>query len=119
MIPLPKDTQNRNFMLAEDWDDKTDEKFTRETAIPYFKTSFKHLASWSNSAKTVSTSKHFIDNVAFFEYAKLPGILCDRFFSVFERTKEENYILEAQFIYGLMKVFHSSLSEKMKLTFQM
>jgi hypothetical protein len=66
-----------------------------------------------------NSSKHFIDNVAFFEYAKLPGILCDRFYSVFERTNEGNFILESQFIDGFIKVFHSSLYEKMKLTFQM
>lgn len=61
----------------------------------------------------------FVDNVGFFEYAKLPGIICDRFFNTFERDKETGFIFETQFVSGLLRVFHSTLLDKMKLTFNM
>lgn len=47
-----------------------------------------------------------MDNVAFFEYAKLPGIICDRFYSMFEKSKEcGGNILEEQFVAGFMRVY--------------
>jgi hypothetical protein len=60
----------------------------------------------------------YVDNVAFFEFTKLPGIICDRFFSTFEQTKD-GFIYEEAFIDGFVKVYLSSLNEKMKLTYQM
>lgn len=56
--------------------------------------------------------------MAFFEFTKLPGIICDRFFSTFKRTKD-NFILEDSFVTGFQNVFLSTLEEKMQLTFKM
>lgn len=72
----------------------------------------------SQSPKKDEYNCQLIDNVAFFEFIKLPGIICDRFFSVFERTKE-NFILEESFIKTFTKVYLSSLKTKMELTYQM
>ncbi len=91
-----------------------DTKFVQDIATPYFKSIFVNLSARSMSPKMTNNNKLFIDNVAFFEYAKLPGIICDRFYSTFERTSEGNFILESQFVDGFIKVFHSSLHEKMK-----
>ena len=56
--------------------------------------------------------------MAFFEFTKLPGIICDRFFSTFKRTKD-NFILQESFVAGFQNVFLSTLEEKMQLTFKM
>lgn len=61
----------------------------------------------------------YVDNVAFFEYTKLPGIICDRFFHLFKRTKQGNLITQDEFVKGLMSVYVSSLAKKMDLTFRM
>ena len=60
-----------------------------------------------------------MDNVAFFEYTKLPGIICDRFFSVFQKLKPGNVINESEFVKGFINVYLSSLEKKMELTFKM
>ena len=86
-------------------------------ATPYFKTIFKDIASRSLSPK--KSAHPFIDNVGFFEYAKLPGIICDRFFNTFEREKDSGFIYESQFVAGMLRIFCNSLLDKMKLTFQM
>lgn len=60
-----------------------------------------------------------MDNVAFFEYSKLPGIICDRFFSLFEKSQDNKVIEEEGFIKGFTKVYLSSVDEKLDLTFRM
>ena len=63
----------------------------------------------------------FVDSVAFFEYTKLPGIICDRFLSLFESETYENtlHISEEAFIKVFMLVYLSTLEQKLKLTFKM
>jgi hypothetical protein len=56
--------------------------------------------------------------VAFFEFTQLPGIICDRFFSTFKRTKEE-FITEESFVSGFFNVFVSTLEDKMHMTYKM
>jgi hypothetical protein len=60
----------------------------------------------------------FIDKVAFFEYTNLPGIINDRFFSLFAKTSDD-HIYEKAFIDGMIKVYLSSFEEKMRLTYKM
>ena len=60
-----------------------------------------------------------MDNVGFFEYAKLPGIICDRFFHIFLNEKDKTFIQEEKFVEGFMKVYHSGLNQKMKMVFDM
>jgi hypothetical protein len=73
-------------------------KFRTEVAIPYFKTIFNDVSKRSVTPRTATTPDNFVDNVAFFEYTQLPGIICDRFFNIFSRTKPDNIITESAFI---------------------
>ncbi len=75
------------------------------TASPYFKTIFLDVATRSVSPRTADFPDKFVDNVAFFEYTKLPGIICDRFFSIFKKTA--NVIGEKEFISGFLSVYLS------------
>ena len=72
-----------------------------EVADAYFKDLFRDIAIRSHSPKSASSEEPAIDNVAFFEFTKLPGIICDRFFSTFSRTPD-NFILEDSFVKVLM-----------------
>jgi hypothetical protein len=72
-------------------DDQVDPNFRKDVAIPYFNAIFNDIASRSHSPKKLN--KLFIDNVGFFEFAKLPGIICDRFFSTFEREELKSEII--------------------------
>ena len=88
-------------------------------ARPYFRDIFNDVAMRSHSPNKVEqNTKPYIDNVAFFEFTKLPGIICDRFFSTFERNRD-GFITEESFINGFLKVFLSSLDEKMNITYDM
>lgn len=71
-----------------------------------------------HSPKKTDNEVEFIDKVAFFEYTNLPGIINDRFYSLFERTKDE-HIYKDTFVEGFLKVFLSSVETKMHLTFKM
>ena len=51
--------------------------------LPYFQTLFQDLAMRRHQPKKSDDELDFIDKVAFFEYVQLPGIITDRFFSVF------------------------------------
>ena len=77
------------------------------------------VAQRSVSPRTENHPAHFVDNVAFFEYTKLPGIICDRFFNMFSRVKPGNYVVQDEFVKGFLRVYLSSLEEKMRMTFQM
>jgi hypothetical protein len=85
--------KTRNLILVEDFDDQADAKFLNDVAGPYFKTIFESLSSRSNSPKKHNQPKElFVDNVTFFEYVRLPGIIADRFFSTFERDDDSGHI---------------------------
>ena len=71
-----------------------------------------------HSPKKTDEDGEFIDKVAFFEYTQLPGIINDRFFSLFQKTADD-HIYEQSFIDGMITVYLSSFEEKMKLTFKM
>lgn len=60
----------------------------------------------------------YVDNVAFFEYTNLPGIINDRFYSLFEGCKQHR-ISKQSFVTGFSRVYLASIEEKMKLTFNM
>lgn len=107
------------IILIEDYNEELDSKFKQEIAIPYFKTIFSDVAKRSVTPKSEETPEVFVDNVAFFEYTKLPGIICDRFFNVFKRSKTTNLIVESSFIQGFIDIYLSDLRTKMELTFKM
>ena len=77
------------------------------------------MAKRSVTPKSEDTPEVFVDNVSFFEYTKLPGIICDRFFGYFKRTKTTNLIVESAFVQGFLDVYLSDLKTKMDLTFKM
>lgn len=60
--------------------------------------------------------EEFLDNVAFFEYTNLPGIINDRFYATFEGSKDHRISIKS-FVDGFCKVYLASIEEKMKLTF--
>jgi len=117
--------------MIEDFDDKIDNDFMKQVAAPYFRDIFHDVAMRSVSpAKggkedpdTVKSTNGapgtpYVDNVAFFEFTKLPGIICDRFFSTFKRNKD-NFIYENDWINGFMRVYLSNLDDKMRLVYSM
>ena len=114
--PENNDSQNSEVILVNNFDDIIDQRFINEIATSYFRDIFKDVSMRSHSPKKDELNCPLIDNVAFFEFIKLPGIICDRFFSIFERTKE-NFILEDAFIKTFTKVYLSSLQTKMELTY--
>lgn len=105
-------------MIVDDFDPLIDPDFMAQIAEPYFKDLFHDIAIRSLSPTNKDIEVPFIDNVAFFEFTKLPGIICDRFFYTFTRTKD-NFILEDSFVNGLKTVYLSNLEEKMLFTFKM
>ena len=114
----PVNLDQHDKILVEDFDPIVDQRFKSEIVDSYFRDLFNDVAIRSHSPKQTDILEAYVDNVAFFEFTKLPGIICDRFFSTFKRTKE-NFILEESFVAGFQNVFLSTLEEKMHLTFKM
>jgi hypothetical protein len=77
-------------ILIEDFDDTVDSEFLYNNIRPYFRDIFMDVALRSHSPRKGEQNQNlpFIDNVAFFEFTKLPGIICDRFYSTFEQSKD-------------------------------
>lgn len=73
-------------ILIEDFDEALDTDFLNNVVKPYFKTIFMDVAMRRHSPKKTDDELEFIDKVAFFEYTLLPGIINDRFFSLFQKT---------------------------------
>lgn len=92
-----------------------------EVAEDYFRTLFQDLAGRTLTPRTDKTPDTVVDNVAFFNYTKLPGITCDRFFNFLKRStnKKLGYVTEDEFIKGFLTVYLSSLQDKMLMTFKM
>ena len=106
-------------ILIEDFDEKTEGSFLRDVVKPYFGNIFDDISMRSLSPKKgAKKSDVFIDNVAFFEYTKLPGIICDRFFSTFKRA-DDGFIYKDSFVEGFVRVYLSTTDTKMRMTFDM
>lgn len=105
-------------MLIEDYNEAVDSEFLNEVVTPYFKTIFTDVAMRRHSPKKAGDELEFIDKVAFFEYTALPGIINDRFFSLFQKTADD-HIYESSFVNGMIKTYLSTFEEKMRLTFKM
>ena len=85
-------------LLLEDFDPVRDLIFQQEIASDYFRTLFKDVSNRSVTPRKDNFPERFVDNVAFFEYTKLPGIICDRFFSIFKKHGSGNFVEEHEFI---------------------
>ena len=114
--------QNENgseeVILIEDYSPTQDAEFLNSIAKPYFSTIFQDVSLRRHSPKKTDDELEFIDKVAFFEYTLLPGIINDRFFSLFQKTPDD-HIYEEAFVDGMIRVYLSSFEEKMRLTFNM
>lgn len=106
-------------LLIEDYDGRSDPMLTNQIGPDYFKTIFKDVSNRSVTPRTENMPSNFVDNVAFFEYTKLPGIICDRFFSMFSKQQPGNFVVESEFVRGFLQVYLSSLEKKIELTFKM
>ena len=111
-------TPTEDVIHIEDFDESKEKDFIDTVAKPYFGGIFSDIAMRRHSPKKTDNEYEFIDKVAFFEYTNLPGIINDRFYSLFERTKDE-HIYKQAFVNGFLKVFLSSVDSKMNLTFKM
>jgi len=109
---------NEEVILVEDFDEALDSDFLSNVVIPYFKTIFADVAMRRHSPKTNDDETEFVDKVAFFEYTQLPGIINDRFYSLFRKTADD-HIYENAFVESFVKVYLSTFEEKMTLTFKM
>ena len=107
-----------DVLHIEDFDEFKEKEFLEQTVRPYFGGIFQDIAMRRHSPKGKEEDGDFIDKVAFFEYSNLPGIINDRFFSVFDKNKNDQ-IGRDSFIEGMTKVFCSKLDTKMHLTFKM
>lgn len=105
-------------LYLQEYDEKQDSNFRLKDATEYFRTIFKDVAARSLTPRTEEHPAHFIDNVAFFEWTKLPGIICDRFFQCFKMDKP-NIVTEEAFVKVFLVVYISTIQEKMELTFKM
>ncbi len=111
-------SDSQEVILIEDFDEKMDSDFLNAVVIPYFKTIFADVAMRRHSPKKTDDELEFIDKVAFFEYARLPGLINDRFYNQFTKTADD-HIYEKAFIDGMLRVYLSSFEEKMSMTFKM
>ena len=103
-----------DFIQVEDYDASTDQKFVTNSLVPYFKDLYKDLHL--RCQKPSEGEKH-IDKVTFVEYCQLPGIIGDRFFQIFNPSKEG--ITENQFVSFLTLIYVSEIDTKMRVTFRM
>ena len=108
-----------DFLLVEEFDVGADKRFLNEEVKPYFANIFQDISARSMSPKKEGSSPEAVlDNVAFFEYTNLPGMINDRFYSTFEGSAE-NQLTKDSFVDGFCRVYLSSIEEKMRLTFRM
>ena len=119
MVMSPKTKRRANdFLLIEEFDEEQDRRFLEEVVRPYFSNIFMDIAQRRVAPKKNDDKEEYVDNVAFFEYTNLPGIINDRFYSTFQGCKEHR-ISKSSFVEGFSRVYLASIEEKMKLTFQM
>ena len=78
--------------------------------MPYFNNIYSDLTQ-----KSDKRSKG-INKAVFSEYANLPGILDERFFSIFDENKDEHFD-NKEFIRAMFKIYCSKLESKIKLVF--
>jgi hypothetical protein len=119
-MPQSPNAQRRaqDYLLIEEFNEEMDRKFLEEVVKPYFANIFTDIAQRRMSPRKGDDREEYVDNVAFFEYTNLPGIINDRFFATFDGYKD-NQITKKSFVDGFCRVYLSSIEEKMKLTFHM
>ena len=106
--PLAESPKPPSSLYLQEFDEKQDSNFRAKDATEYFRTIFKDVAARSLTPRTEEHPAHFIDNVAFFEWTKLPGIICDRFFQCFKMDKPNIVTVDA-FVQVFLIVYISTL----------
>jgi len=91
---------------------QTNEDFKTKICLPYFKDIFKDLQSRSDNPDKG------INKVSWLDYAQLPGVLGERFFSVMD-TSKNGYLDQREFLTGLFRLYCSTFDEKTELVFEM
>ena len=92
---------------------KNDPYFVNQIALEYFKTLFLDVSARSVFPRTENHPDKFVDECAFFNYSKLPGIINDRFFNLFEKKQPGNYVEEKDFVKVFSMVYMSTVEEKL------
>jgi hypothetical protein len=77
-----------DFLLIEEFDKENDFILLEGIVRPYFSNIFLDVVKRRLSPTKKEDKEEFLDNVAFFEYTNLPGIINDRFYATFEGSKE-------------------------------
>jgi hypothetical protein len=86
----------RSYIQVEDFDAHGgDSKFIKDYLQPYFKDLYKDLILRCLSNTAIQEKK--LDKVTFIEYCNLPGIINDRFFTMFD-INQDGLITELSFI---------------------
>lgn len=108
------------ILWLEDFDVERDQAFVEEVVKPYFKTIFSDIAirRHSPSKKEEEKLPEHIDKVAFFEYTNLPGIIGDRFYSLFKCADKE-IVLKQNFVDTMIKVYISTFDTQQKMVFDL
>ena len=58
-----------------------------------------------------------INKISFLDYAQLPGVLGDRFFTVLD-TDKNGYLDQVEFLTGLFRIYCSTFDEKADFIFE-
>jgi len=79
--------------------------------LPYFKDIYKDLQERSDNPTKG------INKISLLDYAQLPGVLGERFFSVMDADKN-GYLDQREFLTGLFRLYCSNFDEKADLIFE-
>ena len=90
---------------------QTNQDFKVKICLPYFKDIYKDLQDRSDNVEKG------INKVSLLDYAQLPGVLGDRFFSVLD-SDANGYIDQREFLTGLFRIYCSNFDEKADFIFE-
>mmetsp|Transcript_29527 Transcript_29527/g.28701 ORF Transcript_29527/g.28701 Transcript_29527/m.28701 type:complete len:136 (-) Transcript_29527:876-1283(-) len=96
----------------EFYEAKNDDDFKQNVCIPYFKDIYKDLSSRSDD------KSKGVNKFSMLEYANLPGMLGERFFSVID-SNGDSYLDSKEFVTGLLRVFDSTFEVRTKFVFDL
>ena len=75
------------------------------------------IGIWGDLARRSSEPSKGIEKLTFSHYYELPGIICERLFSVFDRN-QNNFLDPAEFIGGMKILFTQDFSSLYKFIFK-
>ena len=90
---------------------QSNQDFKVKICLPYFKDIYKDLQERSDQPEKG------INKISLLDYAQLPGVLGDRFFTILDSDKN-GYIDQREFLTGLFRIFCSTFDEKSDFVFE-